>query len=76
VTAFPITLTISLCLAFTFVLFFLCERLNGRKGSAEHDSLLPLADESPRLARVECEGDEACKRGCRCGDCSNRPARP
>ncbi len=75
-SAFPITLTISLCLAFTFVLFFLCERLNGRRGSAEHDSLLPLADESPRLARARSEADEGCTSGCRCDDCPNRACRP
>lgn len=71
-SAFPITLTISLCLAFTFVLFFLCERLNGRKASAEHDSLLPLAEESPRLARVRGVADGDCTPGCRCEDCPNR----
>jgi len=73
--AFPITLTISLCLAFTFVLFFLCERLNGRKGSAEHDSLLPLAEESPRVARVRGESGDGCTPGCRCADCPNRAGR-
>jgi hypothetical protein len=44
----PLTLTISLCLVFTFVIFFLCEHARGRTGSAEHASLLPLAEETPR----------------------------
>jgi cbb3-type cytochrome oxidase subunit 3 len=45
----PLTLTISLCLVFTFVVFFLREHSRGRLSSAERDSLLPLADETPRL---------------------------
>lgn len=49
----PLTLTISLCLVFTFVIFFLREHSRGRISSAERDSLLPLADEQRRLARVE-----------------------
>ncbi|MBI5689329.1 MAG: hypothetical protein HZC55_04475 [Verrucomicrobia bacterium] len=45
----PLTLTISLCLVFTFVVFFLREHARGRLSSAERDSLLPLAEESTRL---------------------------
>ena len=41
----PLTLTISLCLVFTFVIFFLREHARGRFSSAERDSLLPLAEE-------------------------------
>jgi hypothetical protein len=48
----PLTLTISLCLVFTFIVFFLREHARGRISSAERDSLLPLADESARLVRV------------------------
>jgi hypothetical protein len=48
----PLTLTISLCLVFTFIVFFLREHARGRLSSAERDSLLPLADETPRIARV------------------------
>jgi len=48
----PLTLTISLCLVFTFVVFFLREHARGRLSSAERDSLLPLAEETPRLART------------------------
>ncbi len=46
----PLTLTISLCLVFTFVIFFLREQARRPFGSAERDSLLPLADETPRAA--------------------------
>lgn len=46
----PLTLTISLCLVFTFVVFFLREHARGRLSSAERDSLLPLAEETPRLS--------------------------
>lgn len=49
----PLTLTISLCLVFTFIVFFLREHARGRISSAERDSLLPLADESRRLARMK-----------------------
>ncbi len=45
----PLTLTISLCLAFTFVIFFLREHARGHLSSAERDSLLPLADENRRV---------------------------
>jgi hypothetical protein len=45
----PLTLTISLCLVFTFVLFFLREHSRRRFGSAESEALLPLADESRRV---------------------------
>ena len=46
----PLTLAISLCLVFTFVLFFLREHGRQRFSSAESDALLPLADEIPQLA--------------------------
>jgi hypothetical protein len=46
----PLTLTISLCLVFTFVVFFLREHARGPLSSPERDSLLPLAEESPRSA--------------------------
>ncbi len=45
----PLTLTISLCLVFTFVVFFLREHARGSLSSAERDSLLPLAEEHPRV---------------------------
>ena len=68
----PLTLTISLCLVFTFVVFFLREHSRQRFSSAESDALLPLADEVPRLARGAKSAksdsqhdDENC--GCRTG---------
>jgi hypothetical protein len=44
----PLTLFFSLLLAGTFVLLFAREQRRRRFGSAERDSLLPLADETPR----------------------------
>ncbi len=55
----PLTLAISLCLAFTFILFFLCEHARGRLTSAERDSLLPLTEETSRLARARAPLDSA-----------------
>jgi hypothetical protein len=55
----PLTLTISLCLVFTFVVFFLREHARGRLSSAERDSLLPLAEETPRTARATTRLDTA-----------------
>lgn len=52
----PLTLTISLCLVFTFVVFFLREHARGQVSSAERDSLLPLAEENPRLAQDAAAG--------------------
>ncbi|MBP9912081.1 MAG: hypothetical protein KBF26_01610 [Opitutaceae bacterium] len=46
----PLTLTISLCLVFTFVIFFLRENSRRRFSSAEREALLPLAEETPQLA--------------------------
>jgi hypothetical protein len=55
----PLTLTISLCLVFTFVIFFLREHARGRFSSAERDSLLPLAEETARLAHAPARHDSA-----------------
>jgi len=44
----PLTLSISLCLVFTFVVFFLREQARRDFSSAEREALLPLADETPR----------------------------
>lgn len=64
----PLTIIISLCLVFSFVVFFLREHARNRVSSAERDSLLPLAEETPRLAgyadRQE-DDDHAC--GCQDG---------
>lgn len=48
----PLTLTISLCLVFTFVVFFLREHSRRRFGSTESDALLPLSDETRRVASI------------------------
>lgn len=55
----PITLTISLSLVFTFVVFFLREHARGRVSSAERDSLLPLAEEIPHFTRPTAHPDSA-----------------
>lgn len=47
----PLTLTISLCLVATFVLFFLRESAHRAFSSAEHDAMLPLSDETPTPVR-------------------------
>jgi hypothetical protein len=46
----PLTLSISLCLVFTFVVFFLREQARRPFSSAEREALLPLAEEMPRSA--------------------------
>lgn len=83
----PLTLTISLCLVFTFVLFFLREHSRHRFSSPESEALLPLADESPRLATpgasvqapVRDAHDHApghvCKGNGSCSSCQRRAAR-
>jgi len=43
----PLTLTISLCLVFTFVVFFLRETSKRHYSDAQRDALMPLADETP-----------------------------
>jgi hypothetical protein len=50
-TVIPLTLAISLCLVFTFVIFFLREYSRQRFSSAESEALLPLAEETPVPAR-------------------------
>ena len=47
-TVIPLTLAISLCLVFTFLVFFIKEQAHRHINSAEHDALLPLAEEKPR----------------------------
>ena len=68
----PLTLTISLTLVFTFVVFFIREHSRGRVSSAERDSLLPLAEENPRLAHAPVPTDSA-PHGCGCDDGSRPP---
>jgi hypothetical protein len=64
----PLTLTISLCLMATFVLFFLRESSRRAFSSAEHDALLPLADET----RVPSSGSSAPEARPVPGDASDR----
>ena len=68
----PLTLTISLSLVFTFVVFFLREQARGRFSSAERDSLLPLAEENARLAHASLPHDSA-SHGCGCHDGTRAP---
>ena len=75
----PLTLTISLCLVFTFVLFFLRVHSRHRFSSAESESLLPLADETPRVeadtsrpAGAHHEHAHACKGNGDCASCKRR----
>lgn len=72
----PLTLTISLCLVFTFVLFFLREYTRHRFSSNESEALLPLAEEGRQTGRapgepivLELQGREPRRRagGCRNG---------
>ncbi len=46
----PLTVITSLCLVFTFVVFFVREQSRKRFGSAESDALLPLAEEARIVA--------------------------
>jgi hypothetical protein len=78
----PLTIAISLCLVFTFVVFFVREQVAARVNSNEHDSLLPLAEERPRLAPTRAasaatptthEHDHAEDDGCGCRDGSRPP---
>ena len=70
----PLTLTISLTLVFTFVIFFLREHARGRVSSAERDSLLPLGEEGSRLAHATAQPVELVNRGSRVdGSQESRP---
>ena len=86
----PLTLTISLCLVFTFVLFFIREQSQRHLHSAESDALLPLADETPQVvttssaaaaparASLHAHGGvgHVCKNNHSCDSCLRRAARP
>jgi hypothetical protein len=45
----PLAIATSLLLVAIFVGFFLYERRRSSQSSAEHDSLLPFAEETPRV---------------------------
>jgi hypothetical protein len=80
----PLTLTLSLCLSLTFVLFFLREFTRRRFSGDARESLLPLAEETPRIAIVAgpaagespaCRHDtERCPR--KCAACQSKTALP
>jgi hypothetical protein len=44
----PLTLSVSLCLVFTFVVFFLRGQARRSFSSADHEALLPVVGETPR----------------------------
>jgi hypothetical protein len=80
----PLTLTVSLCLVFTFVLFFLREHSRRRFSSAESEALLPLAEETPRPAEMSARPERsehvhapghACHGNGSCHSCRRRAAR-
>lgn len=64
----PLTLFVSLLLTGLFIFLFVHVQRRTRFTSAERDSLLPLADESPRVA-----GHAHGKRPCGCRDGSRLP---
>jgi hypothetical protein len=72
----PITVFFSLLLAGFFTALFLREQHRRNFAGAERDSLLPLADETPRLAAAPPAACD-CRRGERapCADC-HRAAAP
>ena len=77
----PITLFFSLLLAGSFIALFAREHRRRRFASAERDSLLPLADETPLLAAENRDHDHddhscGCRQGIRppCPGCLRRNA--
>ena len=48
----PLTITVSLCLVFTFIVFFIREN-SRRFSNAERESLLPLGEETPRIEKAQ-----------------------
>jgi hypothetical protein len=73
-TVVPLTLTISLCLVFTFVVFFLREHSRRRFSGAERDSLLPLAAETPRVVPAPADSrHRPAAGGCGCADGARAP---
>lgn len=80
----PLTLTISLCLVFTFVLFFLREHARRRFSGVESEALLPLAEETSRVTGAYVappahdharESGHACRGNGTCSSCERRAKR-
>lgn len=84
----PLTLTISLCLAFTFVLFFLREHSRRRFSGVESEALLPLAEETSRVSATPAaaqsaadahehshDAGHACRGNGTCSSCERRAKR-
>lgn len=74
----PLTVFFSLLLAGLFIALFAHEQRRRRFASPERDSLLPLADETPRAAAHDHDHDDhdhdhADGRGCGCRDGSRPP---
>ena len=78
----PITLFFSLLLAGTFIVLFARDHWRRRFASAERDSLLPLADETPRAVTPEPDHEhehrhgpdhEHAGAGCGCRDGTRPP---
>jgi hypothetical protein len=78
----PLTLIVSLCLTFTFILFFMREQLRPRFPSRDAEALLPLMEETSRAAAPivvnvaaararSCQHRAGCPRG---ENCEHRPA--
>lgn len=63
----PLTIFFSLLLAGIFVVLFARQQSRRPFSSAERDSLLPLADETPRQEADDHKHDEAEACGCRTG---------
>ena len=80
----PLTLALSLLLSLTFIALFVREFSRPRRAGAEHDSLLPLADEQATLTprptdHAHAHGDEVCASrrtdGKCCASCQRRKDR-
>lgn len=69
----PLTIFFSLLLAGLFIALFAHEQRRRRFTSAERDSLLPLADEQPRLATPDDHDHAHDESGCGCRDGSRPP---
>jgi hypothetical protein len=71
----PLTIAISLGLVLTFIVFFLREHARSRLSGAERDSLLPLAEETPRPVPVPVRhpAHDHAGDGCRCRDGTRPP---